>query len=75
MTVQPTVRFGKTAGGAEYLAAALTTGITAIRGRQKYTTLVTDSGSNTLSAGITVPATVTGTWKIRFGFKGIYVRD
>jgi hypothetical protein len=75
MTVQPTIRFGKTAGGADYLAAVITTGLTAIRGRQKYTTFVTDSGSNTLSAGITVPATVTGTWKVRFGFKGVYVRD
>jgi len=76
INAQPTIRFGMTNLGGEYVAPVVTSGLAEVRTRNRFLTFATDKGSNTLTAGIVTPGTVTsGTPKIRFGFKGAYVRD
>ena len=77
LSTQPTVRFGRTAGGAEYVAAQLTSGLGTIKTRHRFIAFLSDTGGAALSAGITVPGVLSaGTvCKVRFGFKGVYARD
>lgn len=59
--VQPTVRFGVSGTPAFYIAAGITTGLTAPRARHRFTTLATPNGANglNLTADVTVAATAT----------------
>jgi hypothetical protein len=60
LTVQPTVRFGVTGTLAKLLAAQITTLLTAAGTRERYTTLLTDVGETTLTAGVTIAGTIAG---------------
>jgi hypothetical protein len=63
ITAQPTVRAGIVGTLAKYLAATLTTLLTAAFKRERYSTLLADDGESSaanLSVGITVPATLAG---------------
>jgi hypothetical protein len=60
LTVQPTVRFGITGTPAKLLAAAITTLLTAAGTRERYTTLLSDVGETTLTAGVTIAGTIAG---------------
>jgi hypothetical protein len=60
LTVQPTVRFGITGTLAKLLAAVPTTLLTAAGTRERYTTLLTDVGETTLTAGVTIGGTIAG---------------
>lgn len=69
VTVQPTVRFGITGTLDKYVAATLTTGLTAVGNRHRFTTLSSNDGAATLTAEITVAATAT-TLTGKFYWKG-----
>jgi len=71
---QPTVRFGITGDETKYLAATATTGLDAVRDRQRFPTLVSDDGAQTLRAEVTVAATGT-TLTGRFYWRGTAVSD
>ena len=83
MSAQPTVEFGLTVEGGEYVAPVQTTDLVATGSRQRYTTLLTATGASydlgtNPCAGITSPAVMTtpgDTCWVRFGFIGIYVRS
>jgi hypothetical protein len=74
LVTQPTIRFGIPATPAKIIAATLTTLLTAVQKREKFTTLLADDGEVSLSAGFTVAAAA-GTFSGRFYFKGILVED
>jgi hypothetical protein len=72
---QPTVSFGITGTLAKYLAATVTTTLTAAGKRQRFTSLlVPEDGATTLAATITSASTYT-THSGRFYFKGILIED
>jgi hypothetical protein len=77
ITTQPTCRFGTSADRDSLRAAEITTLLTALRTRERYTTLLTDVGETTLACGMTVPAVLNSatSYKIRFYFRGIFVED
>ncbi len=70
VTGQPTVRAGGDVSTASLLAAVGTTALTLPNHRQRFATLVTSTGQQVLTAGVTVGATGT-TVKGRFIFRGI----
>lgn len=74
LTVQPTVRFGRTGSLALLLAATITTGLTAAGGRHRFTTLLDASGLTSLTAGVTIAAVAT-TLLGRFYWLGMLVED
>jgi hypothetical protein len=74
LVVQPTVRFGISGTPAKHKAAAITTLLTAVSKREKWTPLVPEDGEVSLSFGVTVGATAT-TLKGRAYWKGILVEN
>lgn len=72
VTGQPTVRFGVTGDTERYLAATALTGMDAVDKRQRFTSLSSPDGAQTLRAEITVAATGT-TLRGRFYWKGFAV--
>lgn len=77
ITTQPTCQFGTAADRDSLRAAEITTLLSALRTRERYTTLLTDVGETTLACGMTAPATLNSatSYKIRFYFRGIFVED
>jgi hypothetical protein len=69
---QPTVRAGNTSDRSALLTAVVTTGLTAIGSRQRFTSALTPDGQTTLTADVTVAAT-DGDVFGRFYFKGLFV--
>lgn len=74
VTIQPTVSFGNTGNHAAFLAAGLTTGLTAAFKRQRFQTLLTADGQTTVAATVTVGATANSI-QGRFYFTGLMVED
>lgn len=74
VTVQPTIEFGIPGSLAFYKAAAITTTVDTAFGRQGYTTLATQAGSDVVTATVTIAATAT-TLDGRFYWKGFLVHD
>lgn len=75
ITSQPTVRFGITGTPAKYVAAVLTTLLTATLKRERFQVLLADDGETSLVAGVTVGAVVGTSMAGRFFFKGVLVED
>ncbi len=77
VATQPTVRSGITGTLAQYLAASITTALTAALKRERFTTLLTYEGGATITGGVTIPGTLTGagSYKGRFAFIGLLVED
>ena len=74
VTVQPTVQFGINGGAQDYLDAVATTGLDAVRARQRFQTLKTAKGATTLRFEVTVGATAT-TLTGRIYWRGIAFED
>lgn len=74
LVTQPTVRFGITGTLAKYLAATLTTLLTAQYKRERFQTLLADDGETSLTFGVTVSGAA-GTLTGRPYFKGMLVED
>jgi len=74
VTGQPTVRFGATGAETRYLAATATAGLTAVRTRERFTTLASDEGSTTLAAEITIAGAAT-TLTGQFYWRGFAVEQ
>lgn len=74
LTTQPTVSFGTTSGGVDIKASAITTGLTAINVRERFTSplLDTTGHTGTLFANVDVVAVATEL-KGRFYFKGFFI--
>ena len=77
ITTQPTCRFGNSGDRDSLKTADITTLLSALRTRERYTTLLTDVGETTLACGMTVPGVLNSAtaYKIRFYFRGIFVED
>lgn len=76
LAVQPTVSFGDEVNSTDLLAPTLTTDLTAVFTRQRFTVLSNYDGHTVLSASVTVGATAPGgSFNGRFVFKGVLVRD
>lgn len=71
---QPTVRFGYQGTPAGYLAATLCSGLTAAGTRNRWTSLVTYTGKDTLYAGVTSAASATEL-KGRFYMQGMWIEN
>jgi len=74
LVTQPTVRFGITGTPAKYLAAVLTTLLTAQYKRERFETLLADDGETSLLFGVTVSGAA-GALLGRAYFKGVLVED
>ncbi len=74
VTVQPTIRFGWTGTLAGLKAAAITTNLTQVGSRERYTSVLDADGKQTLTAGVTVVATADYLHG-RFYFKGVLVEN
>jgi hypothetical protein len=59
LTVQPTVRFGISGSPAKHRVAALTTLLTAVAKRERWTPLAPEDGETSMTFGVTVGATAT----------------
>lgn len=75
ITSQPTIRFGITGTPAKYVAAVITTLLTATLKRERFQVLLQDDGETSLLAGVTVGAVVGTSMSGRFYFKGVLVED
>lgn len=71
---QPSFSFGTPGNTVKILASTAATGLTAAFKRQRYQTLLTSEGEQSLTASVTVGATAT-TLLGRFYWKGLLVRD
>ncbi len=76
VTAQPFIRAGKSGTLAFYLAIVQTTALTATLGnRERKATLLTNAGSQTITASVTTGATGSSTIKGRFVFRGLLVEN
>ncbi|MHC4608606.1 MAG: hypothetical protein ACYTAF_16985, partial [Planctomycetota bacterium] len=75
ITTQPTVRFGTSGTPAKFVAAVITTLLTATYKRETFSTLLTDDGEVDLSFGVTSGAVVGTSMSGRAIFKGILIED
>jgi len=75
ITTQPTVHFGITGTPAKYLAATLTTLLTATLKRERFQTLLEDDGEGSLLFGVTVAAVVATSMSGRAFFRGVLIEN
>ena len=74
LVTQPTISWGDTGDHAKFVAAAITTTLTATGARQKRTTILDDSGVTSLTAEVTVQAAGTTVFG-RYYWKGFLVES